>query len=100
MSDVPRRWTCVSVDIERYSRWNTVRQDAAQRELLALLDTAAGAAGLDRGRWEKQRQGDGELALVPEDEPAVRLIDDFTDALAAALYRRNGELDPDARLRL
>src|SRR5262245_23381110 len=99
-SDVPQRWTCLSLDIKGYGRWNAVQQDAAQRELLALLDTAAGAAGLDRDRWIRQGQGDGELALLPVSEPAVRLVDDFTDALSGELYRRNGERAPGARLRL
>lgn len=99
-ADMPRRWTCVSVDIQGYGRWNAAQQQAAQRELLALLDASAGAAGMDRGRWVRQEQGDGELALVPESEPVVRLVDEFVDVLTAQLYRRNGELAPDARLRL
>jgi hypothetical protein len=55
---------------------------------------------LDRRQWTRQAQGDGELALVPESEPGVRLLDDFTDELTAELYRRNGERAPNARLRL
>jgi len=94
------RRLCVAVDAAGYGALDSVAQYDAQLLLSDVLDEAAAAAGLDRRAWRKQAQGDGELALVPPDQPEPRLVDDFIRELDATLQLRNHGRIPAARLRL
>jgi hypothetical protein len=94
------RHLCIGVDAASYSSLDSVAQYDIQALLAGVLDEAAAAAGLDRGTWRKQPQGDGELALVPPDQPEPRIVDDFIRELDATLRLRNHGRMPQARLRL
>jgi hypothetical protein len=94
------RWLCVAIDAKSYGAMDNVAQYDTQALLPEVLDEAALAAGLDRSAWLKQPQGDGELALVPPDQPEPRVVDDFVRELDASLQVRNYSRRPDARLRL
>jgi hypothetical protein len=94
------RRLCVAVDAKSYGALDNVAQYDTQTLLPCVLDDAAIAAGLDRSRWLKQPQGDGELALVPPDQPEPLLVDDFVRELDATLQLRNYGRIPEARLRL
>ena len=94
------RRLCIAVDAEGYGGRDDVEQYNVQADLPDVLDEAAVAAGLDRSAWARQAQGDGELALVPPDQPEPRLIDDFIRELAAVLQLRNHNRAPAGRLRL
>ncbi|WP_146060490.1 hypothetical protein [Amycolatopsis sp. CA-128772] len=94
------RYLCLSVDAQAYSRRDDGGQVRLQRELIALLDEAAAAVGLDRTRWHRQGSGDGELALIPAGEPETVVIQDFTLALARLLFSRNAGRFGLDRLRL
>lgn len=94
------RRLCIAVDAEGYGSRDSVAQYDLQALLPDILNAAADAAGLDRSAWAKQPQGDGELALVPPDQPEPRVVDDFVRELAAELQLRNHGLIPTTRLRL
>jgi hypothetical protein len=94
------RWLCVAIDTKSYGAMDNVAQYDTQALLPEILDEAAVAAGLDRSAWLKQPQGDGELALVPPDQPEPRVVDDFVRELDASLQVRNHSRRSDARLRL
>jgi hypothetical protein len=94
------RQLCVAVDTARYGTLDSVAQYDTQGLLSDVLDEAATATGLDRGAWLKQPQGDGELALLPSDQPEPRVVDDFIRELDAVLRLRNHGRLPAARLRL
>ncbi|MFI9011685.1 hypothetical protein ACIGNX_31060 [Actinosynnema sp. NPDC053489] len=82
----------VAVDVEGYSRLDALDQSLVQSRLSDVLDAAAREAGLDRDRWYRQVRGDGELAVLPTDSDAARVVGHFTERLAAALadLRRAG----------
>ncbi|WP_242908515.1 hypothetical protein [Actinomadura terrae] len=78
-----------AVDIEGFSRLETLQQVWAQRALRAALDAAAHAAGLDRHRWSIQVTGDGELAVLPPGIDGPSLVADYPHELADALATVN-----------
>jgi hypothetical protein len=88
------------VDAAGYGSLDNLAQHDLQTLLTQVLDEAALAAGLDRSRWLKQPQGDGELALIPPDQPEPRLVDDFIRELDAVLLHRNHGRVSASRLRL
>lgn len=100
MNDSYRRQLCFAVDAQGYGRGNTAQQSEVQRELSALLETAARAAGLHRESWSKDPRGDEELALIPVTEPENKVVDAFVRELAALLYQRNLDRGAEDRLRL
>lgn len=100
MTELVRRRLCLAVDAEKYGSQDDQRQHAIQKGLHAVLDLAAHRCGLDRSRWDRQPQGDGEFAILPDDQPETVVVDDFVRELARALTRHNRDLKPEARLRL
>ncbi len=92
--------TCVAVDTEAYGRNNDRGQSDIQYEIPRLLSLAASGAGLDRARWRVQPQGDGQLAVVPQDEQEPRLVDDFVRHLVAQLRRFNEHRAAGHRMRM
>jgi hypothetical protein len=89
ISDNYHRYLCLSVDVCGYGQLNDPQQGKVHLELADLLDQAAQRAGLRRASWIRQARGDEELALIPEAEPHVRVVDSFVPELAALLSRRN-----------
>jgi hypothetical protein len=101
VDDAPRvRRLCISVDIERYSRWDAEDQHLAQTGLNVVLDGVARRCDPPRSSWTRQPTGDGELAVLPPGIDEGQIISDFVRELAAALYRHNRRLSEDARIRL
>ncbi|WP_436501328.1 hypothetical protein [Actinokineospora sp. HUAS TT18] len=94
------RMLCVFIDAQGYSRRDDRGQSALQAELVDVLDTAASAVGLDRSRWHRQPSGDGELALIPADQPETAVVQDFTLRLASLLFGHNAGRVGGDRLRL
>lgn len=94
------RHLCLAVDTKGYGGRDNVAQYNVQRDLLNVMDEAAAAADLDRSQWNRQAQGDGEIALLPPGQPEPRVVDDFTRELGASLALLNYEKRQDARLRL
>jgi hypothetical protein len=96
------RRLCVAYDVEHYSQRGTRREHATQQRLTDVLELAFGEAGLARGEYQIQEQGDGGLALLPTggtvDEP--RLIVGLLDALRNALTELNEDLVEQAKVRL
>lgn len=100
MSGRTDRFLCLSTDAQGYSRRNDLGQSQLQADLVRLLDMAATAAGLRRAGWHRQASGDGELAMLPPDEPEAAVLDGFVRALAMLLFGNNQDRRPDDRLRL
>lgn len=100
MSERVDQFLCLSVDVQAYGRTNHIRQTQIQRDLVDLLDTAADAAGLDRGQWLRQAKGDEELCLIPASQPPHIVVGEFLTELDATLRRRNGTSPSTERLRV
>nr|MDT0659947.1 hypothetical protein [Micromonospora sp. DSM 115978] len=94
------RHPMLSVDARGYSSGDGRRQAAYQQGLVDLMTTSATAAGLRRSDWDCQKAGDGELAILPPDEPENVLIDDFCRILAENVTDYNEDRIDGARLRL
>jgi hypothetical protein len=94
------RRLCVAADAVSYSKGSDLEQAATQRGLLEVLDSAASSAGLRRLAWQRQAAGDGELAILPADEPEPLVVDRFLHELDAELLRYNAPRQHWARLRL
>ncbi|MEU6025314.1 hypothetical protein [Micromonospora sp. NPDC047134] len=90
----------LSVDARGYSRGDSRRQSEYQQGLVDLMTISAEAAGLRRNDWDRQKAGDGELAILPPDEPENALIDDFCRILSENVADYNEDRIEDARLRL
>lgn len=88
------------MDARGYSVRSDVDQQEVQRGILAVCDRAARAAGLQRESWIRQGTGDGELAILPSDEPEEVVVDHYVREIDAELRRYNGRLRPMARIRL
>lgn len=83
-----------------YGRRDDREHADVQRALLMVLNEAAHASGLDRLDWSRQGAGDGELAILPDQEAEPVVVDDFVAELHAALrYYNHGRL-PEFRMRL
>jgi len=80
----------LAVDIQGYSKRDVREQLLAQRQLSDALNQAACGVGLDRGHWDKQVGGDGELATLPEGVEPAPVAGAFAIGLAEALREVNG----------
>src|ERR1700760_4584311 len=67
----------VAVDAEGFSRCCAAEQAGIQADLGRALVNAATAVGMDRGQWDCQPRGDGELAELPLDTDGLSLVADF-----------------------
>lgn len=90
----------LSVDARGYGSAPGWMHGEIQRGLLEVLDGAAREAGLRREAWVRQGAGDGELAVLPLEEPEVRVVERFPREMKDALLRLNRGRTDEARLRL
>lgn len=94
------RSLCLGVDMKGYGSADDITQAEWQRALLECLDLAAAWAKIDRPQWRKQPNGDGELALLPDDGAEPRVVDDFVRELDRVLADYNRGRAAHQRLRL
>jgi hypothetical protein len=94
------RHLLVAVDAVGYGRGNDQDHFAMQTGLKTVLNEAANAAKLDRSRWSLQGAGDGELAILPLDEPEPLVIDAYARQLDLRLATHNATVPPERRIRL
>jgi class 3 adenylate cyclase len=92
----------VAVDIESYSKLNTLEQYEVQADLGDVLDKAATRAGLDREAWYREIRGDGELSVLPADTDVAWVIARLAQELERALGERKAQRvrRPPLRLRV
>jgi hypothetical protein len=90
----------VAVDVAGYGGGDDQQHFAVQSGLMAALEQAAAAAGLRRDLWLTQAMGDGELAILPRDEPEPVVVEDYPRELAVALTRWNESTAPQFGIRL
>ncbi len=90
----------LGVDVEKYSDRNVRRQLSIQRALDRILSQAAEAAGLDRGLWECEPGGDGELAVLPDGVDLIAIVRRFVDQVELLLADHNADHSPEMRMRL
>jgi len=102
MSDVsdPERRLLVAVDMEHYSRRDNVLQFRAQAGLQSHVATACMEVGLNRGDWDIQSSGDGQLVVLPEGVSERAVVARLAPALNRLLRQHNNGLDPVARIRM
>ena len=89
-----------AVDLEGFSRLDAAQQARRHQELARVLDAAARRTGMDRSAWEREVQGDGELAVLPDGTDGPALVARYPRELANALARVNGDGGSWPRLRL
>ena len=89
----------VAVDIENFSKHDTLDQYELQGALGMALDAASKRAGLDRETWYRQARGDGELSILPADVDVARVVAHLSHELTSALREMRTANDPP-RLRL
>lgn len=88
----------VAVDAAGYGAGTDRDHVALQSGLAAVLDVAAARANLRRDRWVRQQAGDGELAILPRDEPEPVVVDQYVRYLDEALTAHNA--DPGSRRKI
>jgi hypothetical protein len=94
------RHLLVAVDAVGYGQGNDQDHFAMQSGIKAVLDKAAATAKLDRNRWERQKAGDGELAILPLDEPEPLVADAYARQLDVELATYNAALPHARRIQL
>jgi hypothetical protein len=90
----------VAVDAAGYGGGTDQEHVAVQSGLMAVLDAAAARASLRRDRWIKQQAGDGELAILPRDEPEPVVVDQYARYLDEALTAHNANPGSVRKIRL
>jgi hypothetical protein len=92
----------VAVDAAGYGAGTDRDHFAVQAGLTRVLDIAATRAGLRRDLWLTQPAGDGELAILPRDEPEPVVVDQYVRCLdeALAAHNANPAAGPPIRLRM
>jgi hypothetical protein len=90
----------VAVDAAGYGTGTDQEHLAVQSGLPAVLDAAATRANLRRDRWMTQQAGDGELAVLPRDEPEPVVVDQYVRYLHEALTSHNADPVTGRKLRL
>lgn len=90
----------VAVDATGYGSGRDQEHFTLQSGLVAVLNDAAAAADLGRGAWLKQGMGDGELAILPLDEPEPVVVDGYVRHLDSALMAHNKAAPANAKIRL
>jgi tetratricopeptide (TPR) repeat protein len=94
------RATCVTVDIEKWSKRLVPEQLKAQQVLIEVLEEACEHARLDRRLWARQSTGDGEVAVLPTGIDEATAIADLIREMATALKQANRFLNDTSRIRL
>lgn len=95
-----RRRLLLAVDAEGYGARPQRIQHDLRTGLARVLGEAAASAGLRPETWASQPTGDGELAVLPPEEPEERVVHRFVQELNALLLDRNRLLAAPAALRL
>jgi hypothetical protein len=90
----------VAVDAAGYGSGTDRDHFAVQAGLTRVLEVAAARAGLRRDLWLTQQAGDGELAILPRDEPEPVVVDQYVRYLDEALAAHNAEPASGPRIRL
>ena len=94
------RHLLVAVDAVGYGSGSDQAHVAVQTGLTEVLSKAAARSKLNRGAWRLQQQGDGELAILPHDQPEPLVVDNYVRHLAQALAAHNANAAPESRIRL
>jgi hypothetical protein len=94
------RHLCMAIDMQGYGGRAGGRHPEIQQDLVGLIDRAAARVGLDHDRWEPQKSGDGQFAVLPVDQSEVLVVDDFVRELDVELRRFNEYRRDDWRIRL
>jgi hypothetical protein len=90
----------VAVDAAGYGAGTDQEHFAVQSGLTAVLDAAAARANLRRDLWVKQPAGDGELAILPREEPEPVIVDQYVRYLDEALAAHNADPASGRKIRL
>jgi hypothetical protein len=86
--------------MQRYSQRSNLDQIRAQQVYQEMMRQAAAQADLSRDAWNIQKNGDGELTLLPVGTSEAGFIAGFVTVLDKLLRTENRRLVPDAQTRL
>jgi hypothetical protein len=95
-----RRRLCLSVDLRKYSQHTYAEQADAQARLARVLKHALRRARVPRVFLQRQRQGDGQLLVLPGGLDDVRALPQLILGLRDGLFRSNFSPGPFGRLRM
>ncbi|CAL9415008.1 hypothetical protein [Nocardiopsis dassonvillei] len=98
--NVPQRRLTIAVDAEGYSSRSFDGMKEVQRGLREVLDHVDEHGDLDRVDWDRQPQGDGEVAVLPPGTIEATAISNFIRGLSTALHHYNKSRNKEYRLRL
>lgn len=87
-------------DVKGFSLRNARQQRLIQHELDRMLTSAAAAAGLDRDKWDRRGDGDGEVAILPADIDLLSITRRFITELDLLLTDHNEDHVPQTQIRL
>lgn len=90
----------VAVDAWRYGGRDGRQQAELQEALVAAVDAAGKASGVDPAAWERQDGGDGFLALVHDSRTEPAIVGPFVRELNVWLARFNHVRRAETQLRL
>jgi class 3 adenylate cyclase len=90
----------LAIDVEKYSARNAWQQFVVQRDLRAVIDSAAKAAMVNLEDSYQQPGGDGELVVLPDDVDMPRLVEVFPRRLGQRLRELNDGWPLQERLRV
>jgi len=94
------RRMCLAFDLERYSVGSDADQVEKQRAMMNMVRDACERGALERAHWMKQKQGDGELAVLPPGIDEAHVITALWREFREGLYRYNRHANAAARLRM
>jgi class 3 adenylate cyclase len=89
-----------AIDIEGFSQRSAAQQAKLHDDLEHAMSKASANVGLDRGSWDRQPRGDGELSVLPDGSDGLCLVADYPRSLVSVLAEINRPADRWSRLRV
>ncbi|WP_051809894.1 hypothetical protein [Actinoplanes subtropicus] len=96
----PAQRLLLACDVEGFGRADASLQSRWQHAVRQILGEAASQVGLDSHCWQRQRAGDGELAILPPGTSWQGMFEQLMGAVDQHLHEYNRYATDDARLRL
>lgn len=96
----PAQRLLLACDVDGFGRADASLQSRWRHAVHQVLGEAASQVGLDSSCWQRQRAGDGELAILPIGTSWRAVFEQLIGAVDRQLHDYNRYATDDARLRL